>query len=56
MAWTSVCNDHAQAGHLVMAYAFLKAMGIEGNIGAFTIDLTGPFHPGVLPPREDANS
>jgi lysophospholipase L1-like esterase len=27
------------AGQLVMAYAFLKAMGLDGNIGAFTVDL-----------------
>lgn len=27
------------AGHLVMAYAFLKAMGLDGNVGVFTIDL-----------------
>lgn len=27
------------AGHLVMAYAFLKAMGLDGQIGTFTIDL-----------------
>ncbi len=27
------------AGHTVMAYAFLKALGVDGNIGAFTIDL-----------------
>jgi lysophospholipase L1-like esterase len=26
-------------GHLVMAYAFLKAMGCDGNIGKITIDL-----------------
>jgi lysophospholipase L1-like esterase len=28
-------------GHLVMAYAFLKAMNLDGNIGAITVDLTG---------------
>lgn len=28
-------------GHLVMAYAFLKAMGIDGNIGAITVDYKG---------------
>jgi lysophospholipase L1-like esterase len=28
-------------GHLVMAYAFLKAMGIDGKIGAITIDFKG---------------
>ncbi len=28
-------------GHLVMAYAFLKAMGLDGQIGTITIDLTG---------------
>lgn len=28
-------------GQLVMAYAFLKAMGIDGNIGSITIDLKG---------------
>jgi lysophospholipase L1-like esterase len=27
------------AGHTLMAYAFLKAMGLDGNIGTFTIDL-----------------
>ncbi len=26
------------AGHLVMAYAFLKAMGLEGDLGTFTVD------------------
>ncbi|HEX4644644.1 MAG TPA: SGNH/GDSL hydrolase family protein [Verrucomicrobiae bacterium] len=27
------------AGHLVMAYAFLHAMGLKGDIGTFTVDL-----------------
>lgn len=27
------------AGHLVMAYAFLKAFGLDGEIGTFTVDL-----------------
>jgi len=27
------------AGQLVMAYAYLKAMGLDGNIGTFTVDL-----------------
>lgn len=27
------------AGHLIMAYAFLKALGLDGHIGTFTIDL-----------------
>lgn len=27
------------AGHLIMAYAFLTAMGLDGDIGTFTIDL-----------------
>jgi lysophospholipase L1-like esterase len=27
------------AGHEVMAYAFLKAMGLDGDIGTFTVDL-----------------
>ena len=27
------------AGHLVMAYALLKAFGLDGQIGAFTVDL-----------------
>ncbi len=27
------------AGHTVMAYAFLKAMGLKGNIGTFIVDL-----------------
>ena len=30
-----------QAGHLVMAYAFLKAMGCDGDIGTITLDFTG---------------
>jgi len=29
-------------GHLIMAYAFLKAMGLDGHIGTITVDLTGP--------------
>ena len=29
-------------GHLVMAYAFLKAMGFDGNLGTITIDMAGP--------------
>jgi lysophospholipase L1-like esterase len=28
-------------GHLIMAYAFLKAMGLDGDIGAITVDITG---------------
>ena len=28
-------------GHLLMAYAFLKGLGIDGNIGTITIDLAG---------------
>src|SRR6185503_17282348 len=28
-------------GHLLMAYAFLKAMGIDGQIGTVTLDLRG---------------
>lgn len=28
-------------GHLLMAYAFLKAMGLDGNIGTITIDMKG---------------
>ena len=31
----------AGAGHLVMAYAFLKGLGLNGDIGTFTIDLEG---------------
>lgn len=27
------------AGHVIMAYAFLKAMGLDGDLGTFTIDL-----------------
>jgi lysophospholipase L1-like esterase len=27
------------AGHVIMAYAFLKAMGLDGNLGTFTVDL-----------------
>lgn len=29
----------AWAGHLVMAYAFLKSFGLDGEIGTFTVDL-----------------
>ncbi|HZL35615.1 MAG TPA: SGNH/GDSL hydrolase family protein [Tepidisphaeraceae bacterium] len=28
-------------GHLVMAYAYLKALGCDGNIGTITVDLAG---------------
>jgi len=28
-------------GHLVMAYAFLKALGCDGNIGKITVDMAG---------------
>ena len=28
-------------GHLIMAYAFLKALGVDGNIGEITVDLNG---------------
>ncbi len=28
-------------GHLVMAYAFLKAMGFDGDLGTITVDLKG---------------
>jgi hypothetical protein len=28
-------------GHLLMAYAFLKAMGFDGNIGEISVDLNG---------------
>jgi lysophospholipase L1-like esterase len=28
------------AGHLVMAYAFLKALGLDGDLGTFTVDLS----------------
>jgi lysophospholipase L1-like esterase len=31
----------AANGHLVMAYAYLKAMGLDGNIATITIDLNG---------------
>lgn len=31
----------AKNGHLVMAYAYLKAMGCDGNVGTFTVDLKG---------------
>ena len=27
------------AGHLVMAYAYLRAMGLDGNLGTFTVNL-----------------
>jgi lysophospholipase L1-like esterase len=29
------------AGHVVMAYAFLKAMGLDGQIGTITLDMAG---------------
>ena len=29
----------AANGHLIIAYAFLKALGFDGNIGTFTVDL-----------------
>ena len=28
-------------GHLVMAYAYLKAMGVDGSIGTITVDMKG---------------
>ena len=28
-------------GHIVMAYAFLKAMGFDGNLGAIAVDMKG---------------
>jgi lysophospholipase L1-like esterase len=31
----------AANGHLVMAYAFLKGMGLDGDIGTITVDLKG---------------
>jgi len=36
------------ARHLVMAYAFLKALGLEGEIGTFTVDLKAN-HIGLSP-------
>jgi len=29
------------AGQTIMAYAFLKALGLDGDLGTFTVDLTG---------------
>jgi hypothetical protein len=29
-------------GQLIMAYAFLKALGVDGRIGEVTLDLKGP--------------
>ena len=29
------------SGHTVMAYAYLKAMGLDGDLGTFTVDLKG---------------
>ncbi len=29
----------AQNGHLIMAYAFLKGLGVDGNIGTITLDM-----------------
>ena len=43
--WASLpcrrCRRRAPAanGHLIIAYAFLKALGCDGNIGTFTVDL-----------------
>jgi lysophospholipase L1-like esterase len=41
----SVCGRdgvHPEAdGHVIMAYAFLKAMGLDGEIGTFTVDMNG---------------
>ncbi len=31
----------AQNGHLVMAYAFLKALGCDGDLGQINVDLAG---------------
>jgi lysophospholipase L1-like esterase len=31
----------APNGHIVMAYAFLKALGCDGNIGTITVDMKG---------------
>ena len=30
------------SGHLVMAYAFLKALGVDGDLGTITVDMKGP--------------
>jgi len=30
-----------QNGHLIMAYAYLKALGVDGQIGLITLDMTG---------------
>ena len=44
------------AGHLMMAYAFLKSFGLDGDIGTFTIDLkknhtvVSPGHTVILTP------
>ncbi|HUU89699.1 MAG TPA: SGNH/GDSL hydrolase family protein [Phycisphaerae bacterium] len=32
----------APNGHLVMAYAFLKAMGFDGDLGTITVNMAGP--------------
>lgn len=40
----AVCPDGVHPllnGYLVMAYAFLKAMGFDGQIGTITVDLSG---------------
>jgi len=40
----AICPDGIHPGpngHLVMAYAFLKAMGLDGNIGAIVVDKDG---------------
>lgn len=41
----SICGGDgvhpASSGHLIMAYTFLKAMGLDGAIGTVTLDMTG---------------
>jgi hypothetical protein len=46
------------AGHAIMAYAFLKALGVSGDIGTFTVDLkahkmTGSKGHAVTSPSKD---
>jgi lysophospholipase L1-like esterase len=39
-----ICPDgiHPSSnGHLIMAYAFLRAMGFDGNLGTITVDMAG---------------
>jgi lysophospholipase L1-like esterase len=42
------------AGHLVMAYAFLKALGLDGDLGTLSVDLTKAYATGTKGHHVDA--